>query len=211
MARPGGETRRQILDAAERLFAERGVEAVALSEINVAAGQRNNAAAHYHFGTKDALVDAVIDRHQGPIDAERKARLVELEARGDTTLRDLVEAFVGPLVDLLDDASGSCWLQVQAQLLVDPVRSPLYRAPWRSSAHQVSRLVAGSRQAQGIWTETRNSLVDTLVFHGLADQARREARNASSNRDELVATLVDAVAAIVQSPRQHTRRRTGAS
>src|SRR4051812_50018016 len=51
-------TKEQIVLAAEALFAERGVEGVSLRQIGAAAGNGNNSAVQYHFGTKDRLVQA---------------------------------------------------------------------------------------------------------------------------------------------------------
>ncbi|WP_262402118.1 TetR/AcrR family transcriptional regulator [Actinomadura sp. CNU-125] len=59
----GDETREHVLDAAERLIAERGVTGVSLNEINGAAGQRNTAALRYHFGGRDGLVRAIMRRY----------------------------------------------------------------------------------------------------------------------------------------------------
>src|SRR5438270_7690282 len=48
-------TRELLLDTAERIFAQKGTRAVALREIGVAANQRNNGVAQYHFGSKEGL------------------------------------------------------------------------------------------------------------------------------------------------------------
>ena len=61
-------TKEQILDVAERMFAESGVHGVSLRAIIAEAGV-NLAAVHYHFGSKDALVEAVFERRVGPADA----------------------------------------------------------------------------------------------------------------------------------------------
>ena len=45
-------TKEQIVLAAEGLFAERGIEGVSLRQIGTAAGNGNNSAVQYHFGTK---------------------------------------------------------------------------------------------------------------------------------------------------------------
>jgi AcrR family transcriptional regulator len=50
------ETKNQIKAAAQMLFAQRGVDGVTVQEIVNAAGQRNNAALHYHFGSKEELI-----------------------------------------------------------------------------------------------------------------------------------------------------------
>ena len=71
-----------MIEVAERLFAERGLNGVSLREIGAAAGQRNTAAARYHFGTKTALVDAIFEHRMTPINAQRVAMLKELDRTG---------------------------------------------------------------------------------------------------------------------------------
>jgi len=71
----GGETRERILRAAERLFAERGITSTSMRALTSAAGV-NLAAVHYHFGSKEALLDAAIERRARPMNA---ARLEALE------------------------------------------------------------------------------------------------------------------------------------
>lgn len=94
---PPTETKARILDAAEALFAERGFEAPMRSITSRA--EVNLAAVHYHFGCKEALVRAVLERRIGPINRERLERLDALEARHApeaVPLRAMIEAFVGP-------------------------------------------------------------------------------------------------------------------
>lgn len=92
------DTRRQLILAAERLFAERGLAGVSLREINVAAGQRNTSAAHYHFGSKEALVEAIFDFRRNEIGRRRDEILDRLEREGRATdMRALTQALVEPL------------------------------------------------------------------------------------------------------------------
>ena len=65
-------TRERIVAAAERLFAERGLDGVSLVEVGRAAGQRNRSAVQYHFGDKQGLVHAILDKHTPGIEARRK-------------------------------------------------------------------------------------------------------------------------------------------
>jgi len=65
-------TREAILTAAERLFAEHGVYAVSNRQVSEAAGQGNNAAVGYHFGTKADLVRAIESKHRIPIEQLRE-------------------------------------------------------------------------------------------------------------------------------------------
>jgi AcrR family transcriptional regulator len=91
------ETRELLLDAAERLMAEHGVDGVSMREIGARAGQANNNAAQYHFGSREAIIEAVLDRRMVPTD-ERRAQMIA--ALGPTpTLEDLVRTVVVPLAE----------------------------------------------------------------------------------------------------------------
>src|SRR5438270_11775123 len=76
------DTRGIILDAAERLYAERGLDGVSLRQITEAAGQRNNAAVHYHFGGRDGLVRTLFETRWAELEERRAAMLAELDAAG---------------------------------------------------------------------------------------------------------------------------------
>jgi AcrR family transcriptional regulator len=92
------DTKQQILDAAEALFAEHGVEAVPLRRIIAEAGV-NQAAIHYHFGSRETLVRAVFARRFDPLNRERLERLDEIETRaGDRAppVEDILYAVVAP-------------------------------------------------------------------------------------------------------------------
>ena len=63
--------RRLLLREAERLFARRGLYQVTVREIIEAAGQRNVSALNYHFGSREGVLDAILDRHGEPTDVAR--------------------------------------------------------------------------------------------------------------------------------------------
>ncbi len=96
-ARPTApETRQRILDAAERLFAEEGFARTSLRAVTLAAGV-NVAAVHYHYGSKEALAEAVFARRVVPVNAERLAWLDRLEAApSPPTVAQVLEAFIAP-------------------------------------------------------------------------------------------------------------------
>ena len=92
------ETRERILDVAERLFADSGFVATSLRDITAEA-RVNLAAVNYHFGTKEALLGAILDRRFKPINDRRIALLDELEAAAGArgaAIEQIVTAFVGP-------------------------------------------------------------------------------------------------------------------
>src|SRR5262245_38136343 len=121
--RAGSETRQRLLDAAERLFAEYGIEAISLRAVNAAAGARNTGAAHYHFGTRDGLVRAVVTRRLDALSRERIGglRAIEAAARGGPPdLRALVEATLAPNIRLLADPAGSHYVSLLARIVAEP-------------------------------------------------------------------------------------------
>jgi AcrR family transcriptional regulator len=94
------ETKVRILDAAERLFAQQGLE-VSIRSITDEAGV-NLAAVNYHFQSKDALVDAVIARRFEPVTKRRFEMLDQVEAaagKGPLPLEGVLEAFLAPILE----------------------------------------------------------------------------------------------------------------
>lgn len=116
-------TRQRILEAAERLFAEHGFAGTSLRAIIREAGV-NLAAVHYHFGSKEALLEAVVARHFGPLNEERLRALdqVEREAgRRRPSARGIIEAFVGPVLRLCaDPARGKTFMKLIGRALAEP-------------------------------------------------------------------------------------------
>ena len=93
-------TKHKILDAAEKLYADKGFAATSLREIIKSAGV-NTAAVHYHFGSKVALVQAVLLRRAAPLNSERLRRLDALETEhptGPLPLEAVLEAFLIPAI-----------------------------------------------------------------------------------------------------------------
>lgn len=84
---PTGDTKTLILDAAEVLFVEKGFEGTSLRAV-ISKANVNIAAVHYHFGSKEALIQAVLTRRLDPINRERLKRLAALRANaGNNGLR----------------------------------------------------------------------------------------------------------------------------
>lgn len=111
-----------LLDVAERLFAENGIDKVSLREIVRASGQSNLSAAHYHFGSREALVAAVIDRRMRVINTLRHAHLDQLEASGrDRYVHTVILAMLGVLGDVVKTrAWGPDYVRLLAQALFSP-------------------------------------------------------------------------------------------
>ena len=92
------ETQGKILDTAERLFGDQGYAGTSLRQIIAAAGV-NLAAIHYHFGNKEELLDHLVMRKAGPVNAERLALLDGYEAEAGAApvpVEKLLQAFLEP-------------------------------------------------------------------------------------------------------------------
>jgi len=107
MAAPVKNTRERLLFAAERLFADYGVDGVSLRQVNAEAGQRNSSAAHYHFGSKEALIEAIYKNRMVQVNQRRAIMIEELSAAGKQgDLRSLVAAIVWPIAEQIYETEG---------------------------------------------------------------------------------------------------------
>jgi AcrR family transcriptional regulator len=104
---PSSKTRRDLLDAAERLFADFGVDRASLRSITRDAGA-NLAAVHYHFGSKEGLVRAVLNRRLAPLNQRRLELLGEAERRhgGAPPVEEIVTSFVLPALEMVQKERG---------------------------------------------------------------------------------------------------------
>lgn len=115
-------TRERLLDTAERLWGERGVEGVSLREIRIAAGQRNSSALQFHFGDREGLLLALARRHLPRVAALYQERYAAVVAAGrQDEVAALVEVLVGPNADYLRlGPSERAWIKISAQQAGSP-------------------------------------------------------------------------------------------
>ena len=119
-----GEARERILDTAEDLFAQQGVDAVSLRNINAAAGV-SPGVLHYHFGSREVLVHELISRHMSELMAQREQLLQPLLAQERPVVSDIIRTLVQPLASLALEGgrSGARYVRFITRLYAD--RSPL--------------------------------------------------------------------------------------
>ena len=118
--------RAAIMDAAERLFAERGIDAVSLRTINAEAGY-SVAALHYHFATRDGLVRALLERAQPPMFAERERMLAQLNSQAQPSVEDIVAALVLPLTAGMAEEFAASVAKLRFLVRLSFDRSPYLR------------------------------------------------------------------------------------
>lgn len=114
------DTREALLDAAEKLFSEHGIQASSLRMITQQAGA-NLAAVHYHFGSKEGLVRAVFSRRLRPLAEERLKLLEDCCLEGEDGIEQVVQAFVAPVIHRLREADEAHeFAQLMGRVFMEP-------------------------------------------------------------------------------------------
>lgn len=154
-------TKKAVLDAAERLFAEHGFEKTSLRTITAEAGA-NLGAVNYHFSSKDALIVAVLKRRMQPLNVERLALLAKFEADakgGPVPVRKIIEALFRPAIEALTSRSkgGKYFLKLISLTLAEPTSHlmPLIKQEFAVVARRfheaLQRALPDSSEAEIYW------------------------------------------------------------
>lgn len=182
----------RILNAAEHIFAEQGLEAVSLRAVTTEAGV-NIAAVNYYFGSKAALLQAMTQRHFAPVNAEQLHRLELLETDGqELSVEAILRAYTTPIFAMFDAQRGREWMQAKIMAFrAEPSPHINSQTESEADAEVISRYYEALRRAipsvpaDELWwrfERTRNLL--------LANQSRRfmapsdSTPSESSKRDE---------------------------
>ena len=198
-------TRESILLAAERLLAERGMYAVSNRQISEAAGQGNNAAACYHFGTRTDLLRAIESKHRAPIEELRAQMLADI---GDSTeLRDWVGCLVRPLTDHLAALGNPSWYaRFAAQAMADPAYRHVVTRDALASPMLVQTLDGITRCLPELPRRVlveRTVMVRNLLMHTCAENEGEFAEHGPQSRSSWPVAaegLIDAIVALWQAP-----------
>ncbi|MFI5707459.1 TetR family transcriptional regulator [Kribbella sp. NPDC051620] len=200
-----GATRDVILATAERLFAEHGVFAVSNRQISEAAGQGNNAAVGYHFGTKTDLVRAIVRRHTDQIEQLRVRMLAELGPEPD--VRDWLGALIRPQTEHLAEIGPPTWFaRFSAQLMTDPgLRQIMVEESLTSPSLQqvVNGLRSGLPDLAPPVRRERGDMARLLMVHLLAEYERDLAVGAPVARatwQQTATGLIDALVGLWTAP-----------
>lgn len=178
-------TRGLLLDAAERLFAERGIDPVTLKEIARDAGG-NVGQIVYHFGQKEELVRDVILRRAGVISADRLQLLESYERLigGDkVTLEPVVRAFLEPYFQRLesDDPGWRCYALFIGRNVWDARLAAVISEAFNPTA---KRFIAAIRVAEPALTEADGARAFQFLLSGLYGSTTNDARFGSLVGDD---------------------------
>ena len=171
------QTRDRFIQAAQLLFAERSIDSVSLNEITVAAGQKNRNALQYHFGSRDGLLQAIIDKHAAPVYALRQGYM-ELAKKADWPAAEAAaRVLVMPLADYIEDnPEGIHYVKILSQLAVinSEILNPTNpsRLSFRNDADLQKLLMLAVSHLGGLEVQRRMFLIVSITFHGIADICR---------------------------------------
>lgn len=215
MPRDATETRARLLEAAESLFATKGIYGTTSREIIAAADQRNASALTYHFGSRSGILLEILRRYGDPLDDQR-GRLAP-DPIEDQETRELVAALLVPYVGCLSTREGRNYLRIVAQL------SDQF-AGWREvgvSAVNLNRILDALESRVPADPPIRRQRVVsaiTLMTALVSERARHIDDPASDRRsgthrnghfgshsaelgdDRFVANLADVIVAVLEAP-----------
>lgn len=198
-------TREAILTAAERLFAEYGVFAVSNRQVSEAAGQGNNAAVGYHFGTKADLVRAIIRKHTERVERLR-ARMVARTGES-TDVRDWVACLIRPQTEHLAALGSPTWFgRFAAQVMTDPVLRQIMAEESLGQPALMRTIEGFQRSLPNLPPEVRaerGDMARQLMVHMVAERERALAEDTPTPRatwHDAATGLIDALTGLWLAP-----------
>ena len=188
-------TKLALLRAAEKVFAEHGIDGARVGDILRAADQANESAINYHFGSRWGLVRAIIAWHLADMEPERELR--------PGTLRELVADLIAPAIGRLETQEGRYFLRIVNQVLDRATPQPVNKTPPQIEGTTLLKQVIAVRSALTHLPESgRGDRIQHLVlFHAtaLATRARRIDAGESDlvPHQEFAEDLVDVLTAVL--------------
>jgi AcrR family transcriptional regulator len=196
-AEEGALTRERILDVAEELFAAHGPDGISIRAVNTAAGVAQTSI-HYHFGSKDDLLLAVVRRRGAAVIAGIHRRVDALErARGKPTARAIMDVLAQPLLAVLEDdpVGGLRWLKLTARLNVarDPAVIQGTAGPGTVEERFDALLARAFPAAEPLELRRAWRIAATVLFRSLGDLDTAAAHLPEDDPASISAAYVEAV------------------
>ncbi len=187
------DAKQALIRAGEELFARDGIHGTRINELTERAGQRNQSALHYHFGSREGLLGAIVERHLTAVDGERASLL---EAAGPrATLRQLVAVIVTPLAGELRTPSGRDYLRIVPQLLKSDVSPPALMATFALAEEHLADLTPPLRSERLL---SMIQLATTLL--AVRAIAVEDGDEVYLDEPDFIANLIEMCTAILQAP-----------
>jgi AcrR family transcriptional regulator len=194
--------REALLDAAEELFARNGIDAVSNRRIVEHAGAANHSAIAYHFGGREGLLRALVERHHDEMSRRRQALTAQLS--DSPNIHELVACRLLPLVDLLDSLPKPSWrAQFMSQMSAVPSAVEIAKGViGDSDLPDELRFINGALNGipEGV-LRGRAYLLGSMVVGVCADQEAKMNEDANKGSWEQVGRfLIDAAAGMLGAP-----------
>lgn len=205
----GDAARNKLLDTAERLFAERGLDAVSLNSIARYANQLNGSVMQYHFGSKSGLIEAILERRMEGLNARRNELIANIDtADRRNALRQVAEAMVLPFSEQLAVEGGSAYLRFTAQVTFNADKSVFEMARGRhdTAVRKIATLVQEIlHDMPADVVRHRLALVTTLILFGVGEReklrmAGRHSGVARLSADEFINDLIQMIVGALDAP-----------
>ncbi|WP_433192044.1 TetR family transcriptional regulator [Nocardia sp. CA-107356] len=195
------DPRAALLDAGERLIAERGVD-VPLRDIAAAAGQRNNSAVHYYFDSRGGLIEAIVERRMNWLEDRRMGLLAQYEADGTAhEIRTLVAMLTSPILELVGTPHITHYGRFLEVVRAHPVIADARRLAGADRAAVriiATRLDAALPQLPPRRRRQRLETMATVMFALIADYERAlEAGVRAADPERDAAEIIDMIVAML--------------
>ena len=188
-----------MIDAAERLVVERGLPALTLKDVQLAANQANKSAAKYHFGSREGLIEALIEARMAPVNARRQEMLDSLERTGaGLTVRQAVTALVLPLAAETLGRPGSYYARFLVQAVIDPALADLVQKHLMAESYRrVHRYLLDLCPAPAEIAGWRTN--NTIMFNMTALATREGTERAAAETRAIVSDLIGTLVAMLEA------------
>lgn len=168
------ETREALMAVAQELYAKRGIDSVSLNEIMAQAGQKNRNAMQYHFGNRDGLLQAIVDKHASIIYEIRSDFITLVKDSNLSSAEIAARVFVEPIALYIEKyPEGVHYVKILSQLAVlnTPAIYGFQTSPIRLTMDPVHQKLTEQAVSHLSSAEAKRRIFLTvgMVFHSIAD------------------------------------------
>ena len=212
----GDLTRIKMKQAAQKLFATRGVNGVSIKDITDASEQKNKASLYYHFGSKESLIAELLIDGAQKIDANRQQLLDQLlSQKKSPTIRMFLEALIYPVNEIIDsDTNGSTYIRFVADLQLNnrQIMREILGNKWTTGSRRCLKHI--QELSQDIPTSILEQRLSMIGIYSNAMFATKEASIEASDKSNrfwshpyTIENIIDTLESMLTAPTsQHTKK-----
>lgn len=198
------DTKAELIEAAERLLATRGIGAVTAMEVIKDANARNASAVRYHFGSLENLIRAVFEKRVSEIDQDRLLHISRLDELGQGhDLKMLLDVIARAPLESCETEGGQFYAQFLAQLFADPrfdiedLLADFLPESMRLVRERIAQILAEYPQE---CLDDRIRRLNTIAISLVADYARRKTSGTAPTIKVAAGEIANCLAAFLNAP-----------